>query len=367
VSGGGLTRADWAVDQIRVGARHRKDLGDVDALADSIKRTGLLQPLTITPEGVLVCGARRLAAVKLLGWRQVGVWVRAGLSQRLSALMAERDDAVSHKAYTKLELAGMYEELKAEIAADAARRQRASWFGAETRNPRSDGVGNLPTPRGQPTGDSRVQAARMLGGQASHKTLEKIVWLKRVAAGKEPVGLGARRLAEWALRRIEDGASVDALHTQVRTAAQADHYRRSAADDAQPALVRQEAAQLAALFDKLAAGEPLTAAELEATSQAALARVNAAAKQAKRNTAVPAPAKPPKPLKANIKNFEWTWTQMASWTEDYDPEAIAAQASDQVWDRFKQTLAASIAFADAVDRLRAQARAADQDAIPEAA
>lgn len=42
------------VDSIQVGNRHRKDLGDIDALAASIERDGLLQPITVTPEGVLV-------------------------------------------------------------------------------------------------------------------------------------------------------------------------------------------------------------------------------------------------------------------------------------------------------------------------
>ena len=80
------------VESIRVGRRHRCDLGDLDALAASIDRDGLLQPPTITPDGVLVCGARRLAAIKLLGWRTVNVWVRSGISDRLGHLLAEQDD-----------------------------------------------------------------------------------------------------------------------------------------------------------------------------------------------------------------------------------------------------------------------------------
>ena len=44
---------DRAVESIIVGHRHRQDLGDLDALADSIARKGLLQPPTITPDWVL--------------------------------------------------------------------------------------------------------------------------------------------------------------------------------------------------------------------------------------------------------------------------------------------------------------------------
>ena len=41
------------VDKIRVGRRHRKDMGDVDALAQSIAEVGLLQPVVVRPDGAL--------------------------------------------------------------------------------------------------------------------------------------------------------------------------------------------------------------------------------------------------------------------------------------------------------------------------
>ena len=39
---------------------------------------GMLQPITISPDGTLICGARRLEAAKRLGMRHVNVWVRVG-------------------------------------------------------------------------------------------------------------------------------------------------------------------------------------------------------------------------------------------------------------------------------------------------
>jgi hypothetical protein len=57
------------VDSITVGERTRKDYGDLQELADSIAEFGLLQPIGITPEHVLVFGERRLRAVRdILGW-----------------------------------------------------------------------------------------------------------------------------------------------------------------------------------------------------------------------------------------------------------------------------------------------------------
>jgi ParB family chromosome partitioning protein len=73
----GHIELDRAVASIRVGQRHRRDLGDLNALVASIRREGLLQPITITPDGLLVCGARRLAAVRLF-WFNCFLWFWSG-------------------------------------------------------------------------------------------------------------------------------------------------------------------------------------------------------------------------------------------------------------------------------------------------
>jgi ParB/RepB/Spo0J family partition protein len=59
------------LDEIRVGPRHRKDLGDVSGLAASIEDIGLLHPIVVRPDGVLVAGERRLRAAELLGWSEI--------------------------------------------------------------------------------------------------------------------------------------------------------------------------------------------------------------------------------------------------------------------------------------------------------
>lgn len=59
------------IDRIIVGERHRKDFGDIEALAASIKEMGLLQPIGITLDDRLVFGERRLRACKLLGRKMI--------------------------------------------------------------------------------------------------------------------------------------------------------------------------------------------------------------------------------------------------------------------------------------------------------
>ena len=84
----GHIELERSIESIIVGKRHRTEFGDIDELAESITRDGLLQPVTVTPEGVLVCGARRLEALKRLGEKTIKVWVRSGISDRLAELSA---------------------------------------------------------------------------------------------------------------------------------------------------------------------------------------------------------------------------------------------------------------------------------------
>ena len=92
----GHIELERAVDSIIVGRRHRQDHGDLAPLVESIRRNGLLQPITITLDGHLICGARRLAALKLLGIKTVNVWVRSGISDRLGQLLDSRNPIAVH-------------------------------------------------------------------------------------------------------------------------------------------------------------------------------------------------------------------------------------------------------------------------------
>jgi len=57
------------ISDIKIGERHRKDMGDLAALAESIKTEGLLQPVGVTEDNELVFGLRRLTACRdILGW-----------------------------------------------------------------------------------------------------------------------------------------------------------------------------------------------------------------------------------------------------------------------------------------------------------
>lgn len=59
------------IDNIIIGERFRKDYGDVESLAQTIKEKGLLQPIIVDADNNLLDGGRRLAACKLLGMEKI--------------------------------------------------------------------------------------------------------------------------------------------------------------------------------------------------------------------------------------------------------------------------------------------------------
>ena len=80
------------ISKLKIGPRFRRDVGDIRSLASSIATIGLLHPVVADEHGHLIAGARRLAAVKALGWRDVPVRVVRSLSDAGRALRAERDE-----------------------------------------------------------------------------------------------------------------------------------------------------------------------------------------------------------------------------------------------------------------------------------
>ena len=63
------------IDDIIVGERHRSDMGDIDGLARSINEVGLLHPVVVRPDGLLIAGRRRILACQKLGWTEIPVTI----------------------------------------------------------------------------------------------------------------------------------------------------------------------------------------------------------------------------------------------------------------------------------------------------
>jgi|SRR5262245_33107846 len=59
------------ITEVNVGTRMRKMFGDIEGLAASLSRYGLLNPIVLDNENNLIAGHRRLLAAKSLGWPDI--------------------------------------------------------------------------------------------------------------------------------------------------------------------------------------------------------------------------------------------------------------------------------------------------------
>ena len=348
-SGPGHIELERALDSIRVGRRHRADLGDIDNLAVSIEREGVLQPVTITPDGLLVCGLRRLAAMRQLGWKTANVWVRAGITDRLGELLAEQDDNALHKPLTQTEAATLYRELKTLLAEDAARRQEATRFTAGGENPKSHGDATVaaPSTESSSAGETRAQAARMVTGRNSYTSLERVGELQRVAADQtQPASVRERATAE--LEGIDAGGSITAAHQRTRVELSLAELDQIAADTSLAAAVRARATQDAASLR--AAQAQTRSAELEHLAAEALARVRGDKKPGRRTRPAVAPVTPAGIM--TVPAFVLTSDELAGWWERADPAEVGPALTEEQWHRFEQTVAGTVAFAEAAEAAR---------------
>jgi N6-adenosine-specific RNA methylase IME4 len=154
---GGIPASTLAIAKIKVGVRHRRDMGDLTGLSASIAENGLLHPVVITPHRELIAGERRLKACEALGWTKVPITV-VDLDE---IARGERDENFVRKDFTPSEAVAIAEALTPKIKAEAKARQGRPGV------PRS---GKLP---GHETGESRDKAAAFTGIAA--RTLAKAV------------------------------------------------------------------------------------------------------------------------------------------------------------------------------------------------
>ncbi|GAA1611695.1 ParB N-terminal domain-containing protein [Leucobacter chromiireducens] len=348
----GHIELERAVESIWTGNRHRQDLGDLDALIESIAGDGLLQPITIAPDGMLICGARRLAAIRRIGWKTVNVWVRSGLSTRLGQLLAEQDDNLLHKPLTRTEEATLYAEVKVVIAEDAARRQEASRFTSLEENPRSDGAATVAAPS---AGDTRKQAALLVTGRNAYTSLERINELQTCANDEaQPDDVRARARAE--LDGIDEGGSITGAQQRIHAAQSLSQLDALASDPAQPGGVRETAASGAARVRELE--HTARAADLEQLALQALERAKSTTKRRsdKRIEQVLRPVAPSVQTILPTRSFVYLWNDLANWVDRYDPIVIGSELTTEQWEQFERTLAVSNEFAATARAARVQRR-----------
>jgi len=145
------------LDDIRVGERHRKNLGDIASLAKSIDEIGLLHPPVVTPDGQLIAGYRRIAAMRMLGWTETPVTT----VDIASILRGEFDENACRKDFAPSEWVAIRRELEPLEREAARERQEAQDYG---RGVTSENFSEV-------TGRALDRVAQAIG--VSRPTLEK--------------------------------------------------------------------------------------------------------------------------------------------------------------------------------------------------
>lgn len=160
---------------VKVGDRHRTDIGDIGALMASMRDIGtLLQPIVLDKDLNLIAGFRRLEAAKRLGWPTVSCRIVNGLDDAVKALHAERDENTCRKDFTPSELFSMGQAIEAIEAPKAAERRLAGL--------NNSSLGSVEPNEGN--GRTNDKVAEALGVSAAHYRRAKRV----VTAAEDQVG-----------------------------------------------------------------------------------------------------------------------------------------------------------------------------------
>jgi ParB family chromosome partitioning protein len=98
------------VNDIIVRKRIRRNMDDIETLAESLKRHGQISPIIISKKNVLIAGGRRLEAAKTLGWRTINAVILEN-STELSRLELEIEENTQRRDFTMDELADASKKL----------------------------------------------------------------------------------------------------------------------------------------------------------------------------------------------------------------------------------------------------------------
>ena len=180
------------IDEIIVKDRIRKDSGGMMELINDIKANGLINPVTINTDHVLLAGYRRLTACKALGMTDIPVHMVSTKSeeQDLKVEISENEIRKEFTMTERLDYARRLERIEAEKAKD---RQGS-------RNDLKDFPQNSAE-----SGETRDKVATKVG--MSHDTLRKA---QKIEENKDLID--AQDFADW-----DDGKlSTNKLYTQLK-------------------------------------------------------------------------------------------------------------------------------------------------------
>jgi Predicted transcriptional regulators len=170
------------INNIKIGERFRKDIGDIDLLAKSIKEIGLLHPIVINENNELIAGVRRLEACKKLGWADTPVTI----INLEDIKRGEYDENAYRKHFLPSEMVAIAKALKPEADREAEERiKEGRKEGGKTagRSRKKDDSSRESFTRAKKEKRARDEIGEYVG--VSGRTLEKAEEIME-AAEKEP-------------------------------------------------------------------------------------------------------------------------------------------------------------------------------------
>lgn len=99
------------IEDIKIRKRIRQDLGDLEALKDSLRTYGLLNPITLNKDYELIAGERRLQAAKAIGWTNINAVIIDNITD-IEQLEIELEENNQRKEFTNEELLEGYRRLE---------------------------------------------------------------------------------------------------------------------------------------------------------------------------------------------------------------------------------------------------------------
>lgn len=99
-----------SIADIKIHKRAREEVLEIEELAESIKRFGLLNPIIVDTNYILVAGYRRLEAVKRLGWSSIDANI-IEIKDGISALELEIEENIQRIQFSDEELLNAFKKL----------------------------------------------------------------------------------------------------------------------------------------------------------------------------------------------------------------------------------------------------------------
>lgn len=99
------------ISEIQIKKRIRKDFGNLNELAESMNIHGLMNPIVIDRDHMLIAGQRRLESAKKLGWKTIEATI-VDAPTKIDKLEMEIEENIHRKDFTTDEIVDAYSKLE---------------------------------------------------------------------------------------------------------------------------------------------------------------------------------------------------------------------------------------------------------------